>query len=319
MQLCIRQPGSDQVPKRPALLCQVVRALYNAAAAAQEHPPHQHASQKDTKAGSEPAATCRTHPTLLPWGLLPCLEPSRMQLSSLCSLPCSPFPTPPPHVMSAQPCLCSRPAHRPALPASPGFAASLPTVSTATQGESHPLVLHLLGPHLVSSTAALAKEPEDYRKDRGDSREWQQFQHGPGGRLTMPRGRESRAELRSGQAQMKCSHLHSCHSTCLYVALQATSTVLFPPSPCVASSLFLSPTCSFCTRAVQVYATHTPHASSNPARDLCYLSIAHTLCGDLPLLLGQGQRADIDQKLQTDSRTDHQEPSDSLLPTTNPQ
>lgn len=130
--------------------------------------PQHRITPRDAEAGADPTAA-RGAPLLRCPLCIPYLSPEPTPGAALSPPQCprSPFPTPlpsapPPRVMSAQPgprSLPSAPSTPRSLPSHPAAAAaSLPSVATATAGESHPLLFHLPGPRLVSPTAALPKE-----------------------------------------------------------------------------------------------------------------------------------------------------------------
>lgn len=126
----------------------------------------------------------------------------------------------------------STPRSRPSHPAA--AAASLPSVATATGGESHPLVLHLSGPRLVSPTAALPKR--DRGKDRATAAGIGQWW--PCG-STKP-GREGRAEaargsrLRANRLSPHPQQFHPCPLSLSHLptpSIPRWQAVLCSPAP----------------------------------------------------------------------------------------
>lgn len=211
--------------------------------------PQHRITPRDAEAGADPTAARGAPRAPLSPGI-PYLSPEPTPGAALSPPQCprSPFPTPlpsapPPRVMSAQPgprslpSAPSTPRSRPSHPAAAAAAAaSLPSVATATAGESHPLLLHLPGPRLVSTTAAL---PRDRGEDRATAGDKQQGAASDGfvARHTW-KGRKSRGS-QGKRAQSKQA----------LTLPAAVSPELFPPSHSLhsslpGSSLFLSPTCS---------------------------------------------------------------------------
>lgn len=243
--------------------------------------PQHRITQRDAEAGADPTAARRATPAPLPPGI-PYLSPEPTPGAALSPPQCprSPFPTPlpsapPPRVMSAQPgprSLPSAPSTPRSRPSHPAAAASLPSVATATAGESHPLLLHLPGPRLVSPTAAFPKEAAGRtgRQQGISSRErpvmalW----------LNVP-GRERRGSQET-RAQSKQALTLSA----------AVSPELFPHSHSLhsslpGSSLFLSPTCSLLRGRAHEHRDGT----NSPQISLQRLLLAPTSRSEIRLLI----------------------------------
>lgn len=179
--------------------------------------------------------------------------------------------------MSAQPCLRSlliTPLHARQPPITPHCCFPSQRLPQRREGESHPLVLHLPGPRLVSPTAALPKEPGDHGKDRVTT--------GNGGRQRPAmalgeavaqhtwKGRESRGS-HGKQVQTKQALTFAAVTTRVPRALPTFSSPplialgqFFVPQPPV---LFLFQGCA------HVYCDCT---NSLQTRDFCYLPTAGT-------------------------------------------
>lgn len=127
--------------------------------------------------------------------------------------------------------------------------------------------------------------------------------------LNIP-GREGRAEVVVGSRLTQNRHSPSPQLSPMSPALSPSSSHPFPSLLSV-SSLFLGP-----TRPFSGLRTHTVIVQTLQTRGSCSLPTA--LCSHFSPP-DQGQRAGIDQKLQTSSKPDLQESADSLLLTTNPQ
>ena len=216
-----------------------------------------------------------------------------MQLSSLRSLPGSPFPTPlpsaPPPRRDVSAALPPQPPHH--TPPQPRSHPSHPTAASLPNGchsdrRGNPILWSSASPRLVSPTAALPKEPGDHGKDRVTTERSRQRPVMALGEAVAQRtwkGRESRGS-HGKQAQTKQALTLSAA-----VTTRVPSTLpTFPPPPFIALSQFFVPQPHvLCFRAVHVC---TVIVQTLYRRRICATCPQQALCSDFSSLPGQGQR-----------------------------
>ena len=204
-----------------------------------------------------------------------------MQLSSLRSLPGSPFPTPlpstPPPRRDVSAALPPQPPHH--TPPQPRSHPSHPTAASLPNGchsdrRGNPILWSSASPRLVSPTAALPKEPGDHGKDRVTTeRQQAKASDGLGGSCgsTYLEGKgEQRQSWEAGSDKTGTHLIRSSYHPCS----QHSSHLSTPSVHCSQPVLCSSAPRALFQGCARMYCGCT---NSLQTKDLCYLPTAGTL------------------------------------------